>query len=66
MQTCVLVHSEVTRQPGHSGYTYKWLTELWCVCACACGRVGHNAMLYGNMLCMFCGEFVQVQTSPRL
>ena len=20
MQTCVLVHSEVTRQPGHSGY----------------------------------------------
>ena len=28
--------------------------------------VGHNAMFYENMLGMFCGEFVQVQTSPGL
>ena len=26
--------------------------------------VGQNAMFYGNMLCMFYGEFVQVQTLP--
>ena len=36
------------------------------MCECACGGVKHNAMFYGNVLCMFCGEFVQVQTSPDL
>ena len=63
MQTCVLVHSEVTRQPGHSGYIN---CSLSCGVECACGGVRHNAMFYGIVQCMFCGEFVQVQTSPGL
>ena len=63
MQTCVLVHSDVTRQSGHSGYIN---CSLSCgVLVCMWG-VKHNAMFYGNMLCMFCAEFVQVQTSPGL
>ena len=66
MQICVLVHSEVTRQPGHSGYINGSQSCGVCVCACACGGVGHNAMFYGNMLCMFCSEFVEAQTSPGL
>ena len=51
MQICVLVHSEVTRQPGHSGYING--SHCCGVCVCACGGVGHNATFYGNMLCMF-------------
>ena len=66
MQTCVLVHSEVIRQPGYSGYINGSQSCGVCVCACACGGVGHNVMFYGNMLCMFCVEFVEVQTSPCL
>ncbi len=62
MCTCTQWSNQATR----SQWLYKWLTELWCVCACACGGVGHNATFYGNMLCMFCSEFMKVQILPGL
>ena len=63
MQTCVLAHSEVSRQQGLSGYINGSQSCGMCVHV---GGVGQNAMFNGNILCMFCGEFVQVQTSPGL
>ena len=62
MQTCV--HSEVTRKPSNRGYRNGSQSGV-CVHVHVEG-VGRNAMFYGNMLCMFCGKLVQVQTSPGL
>ena len=52
MQTCVLVRSKVTSQHGHSGYINGSQSCVVCVHVHVEG-VGHNAMFYKNMLCMF-------------
>ena len=65
MQTCVLVHSEVTR--SHSYINGSQSCGVRVHVHVHVGKYGRMLQMFnGNMLWMFCGEFVQVQTSPGL
>ena len=58
------VHSEVTREPGHCGHKNgSQIGGVWGRSGAECYALWKHAMY---VLCMFCGEFVQVQTSPGL